>query len=163
MLLALVVAAGSLYTAGARYPDGGGLTAAGRLRSERVRLEAVELIESAATDREVVAERFQVSRMPTPEWTFCACRVTRMSISLTRTYSAIGANSAALRTGNLFTLRDDRRAIVVTVSGQILRWPPTCGRSILTHFCGRRVRHPRGRAGCSCQPVESRLADTGFP
>ena len=36
-----------------RYPDGGGLTAAERARRERVRLEAAELIEAGASDREV--------------------------------------------------------------------------------------------------------------
>jgi len=45
-----------------RYPDGGGLTAAERARRERVRLAAAELIEAAASDREV-ARRFRVTRM----------------------------------------------------------------------------------------------------
>ena len=36
-----------------RYPDSGGLTAAERLRRERVRLEAAELIDAGASDREV--------------------------------------------------------------------------------------------------------------
>ena len=36
-----------------RYPDGSGLTAAERARRERVRLEAAELTETGATDREV--------------------------------------------------------------------------------------------------------------
>jgi transposase len=46
-----------------RYPDGGGLTAAERARRERVRLEAADLIEAGATDREVT-RRLRVSRMP---------------------------------------------------------------------------------------------------
>jgi putative transposase len=50
-----------------RYGDGGGLTAAERARRERVRLEAAELIEAGATDREV-AKRFRVSRMSANRW-----------------------------------------------------------------------------------------------
>jgi transposase len=50
-----------------RYPDGGGLTAAGRARREQVRLAAAELIEAGAGDREV-ARRFRVSRMPANRW-----------------------------------------------------------------------------------------------
>jgi transposase len=50
-----------------RYPDGGGLTAAERARREQVRLEAAELIEAGATDREV-ARRLRVSRMSANRW-----------------------------------------------------------------------------------------------
>ena len=50
-----------------RYPDGGGLTAAERSRRERVRLEAAELIDAGASDREV-ARRFRVSRMSANRW-----------------------------------------------------------------------------------------------
>jgi len=50
-----------------RYPDGGGLTAAERVRRERVRLAAAEMIESGASDREV-ARRFRVSRMSANRW-----------------------------------------------------------------------------------------------
>ena len=50
-----------------RYPDSGGLTAAERARRERVRLEAAELIEAGASDREV-ALRFRVSRMSANRW-----------------------------------------------------------------------------------------------
>jgi transposase len=50
-----------------RYPDGGGLTAAERSRRERVRLEAAELIEAGASDREV-ARRFRVSRISANRW-----------------------------------------------------------------------------------------------
>jgi putative transposase len=50
-----------------RYPDGGGLTAADRARREKVRLEAAEMIEAGASDREV-ARRFRVSRMSANRW-----------------------------------------------------------------------------------------------
>jgi transposase len=50
-----------------RYPDGGGLTAAERARREQVRLEAAELIEAGASDREV-ARRFRVTRMSANRW-----------------------------------------------------------------------------------------------
>jgi transposase len=50
-----------------RYPDSGGLTAAERARRERVRLEAAELIEAGASDREV-ALRLRVSRMSANRW-----------------------------------------------------------------------------------------------
>ena len=63
----LVVAGGSRYAGVMRYPDGGGLTAAERSRRERVRLEAAELIEAGASDREV-ARRFRVSRMSANRW-----------------------------------------------------------------------------------------------
>ncbi len=52
---------------GATRPDGGGLTAAGRARRERVRLAAAELIEAGASDREV-AKRFRVTRMSANRW-----------------------------------------------------------------------------------------------
>jgi transposase len=50
-----------------RYPEGGGLTAEERARRERVRLEAADLIEAGASDREV-ARRFRVSRMSANRW-----------------------------------------------------------------------------------------------
>jgi transposase len=61
------VAAGWRYASGMRYPDGGGLTAAERARRERVRLEAADLIEGGAGDREV-ARRLRVSRMSVNRW-----------------------------------------------------------------------------------------------
>src|SRR5215472_5406317 len=50
-----------------RYADGGGLTAEERVRRERVRLAAAELIETGVSDREV-ARRFRVSRMSANRW-----------------------------------------------------------------------------------------------
>ena len=50
-----------------RYPDGGGLTAEQRARREKVRLEAADMIEAGAGDREV-AKRLRVSRMPANRW-----------------------------------------------------------------------------------------------
>jgi hypothetical protein len=58
----LVIAVRSRYAGLMRYADCGGLTAAERAHRERVWLEAAELIEAGASDREV-AERFRVSRM----------------------------------------------------------------------------------------------------
>jgi hypothetical protein len=62
----LTAGARSAYLRGMRYPDGGGLDAAERARSEQVRL-AAELIEAGASDREV-ARRFSVSRMSANRW-----------------------------------------------------------------------------------------------
>jgi putative transposase len=50
-----------------RYPDGGGLDAAERACRERLRLEAAELIEAGASDRDI-AKRFRVSRMSVNRW-----------------------------------------------------------------------------------------------
>ena len=50
-----------------RYPDGGGLTGVERVRRERVRLAAAEMIEGGASDRQV-AKRFRVSRMSANRW-----------------------------------------------------------------------------------------------
>src|SRR6266853_1552014 len=50
-----------------RYPDGGGLDAAERGRREKLRLEAADLIEAGASDREI-AKRFRVSRMSVNRW-----------------------------------------------------------------------------------------------
>ncbi|GAA1269624.1 MULTISPECIES: winged helix-turn-helix domain-containing protein [Streptomyces] len=50
-----------------RYPDGGGLTAWERVRRERVRLAAADLIEAGAGDREV-ARQFRVTRMSANRW-----------------------------------------------------------------------------------------------
>ena len=55
------------YAGVMRYPDGGGLDAAGRARREQVRLAAAELMEAGASDREV-ARRFRVSRMSANRW-----------------------------------------------------------------------------------------------
>src|SRR3954467_8460797 len=55
------------YARNMRYPDGGGLTAKGRPRRERVRLAAAAWFEEGATDREV-AERFRVTRMSANRW-----------------------------------------------------------------------------------------------
>src|SRR5215475_7883732 len=63
----LVTVAAWCYAEVMRYPDGGGLTAAERARREQVRLEAAELIEAGASDREV-ARRFRVTRMPANRW-----------------------------------------------------------------------------------------------
>ena len=71
--------------------------------------------------------------------------------------------SSSAGTGNPLTFRD-RRAIAVTASGQILMAADMRAlTSTLTHSCRRRIRHLRGRARCSCQPVESKLADADFP
>ena len=50
-----------------RYPDGGGLDAAERARREKVRLDAAEMIEAGASDREI-ARHFRVSRMSVNRW-----------------------------------------------------------------------------------------------
>src|SRR3984893_1431192 len=50
-----------------RYPDGGGLDAAERARREKLRLEAADLIEAGASDREI-ARHFRVSRMSVNRW-----------------------------------------------------------------------------------------------
>lgn len=50
-----------------RYPDGGGLTAAGRARREAVRLEAAELFAQGLTPVEV-AERLRVSAKSAYAW-----------------------------------------------------------------------------------------------
>jgi len=50
-----------------RYPDGGGLDTAERVRREQVRLAAAELIEAGASDREI-ARHFRVSRMSVNRW-----------------------------------------------------------------------------------------------
>ena len=63
----LAATAGRCYARVMRYPDGGGLTAADRVRREQVRLAAAELIEAGASDREV-ARRFRVSRMSANRW-----------------------------------------------------------------------------------------------
>jgi hypothetical protein len=63
-----------------RYPDGGGLTAAERARREQVRLAAAELIEAAASDREVriaevIGSRFGVGyTLAGPAEATCAAR-----------------------------------------------------------------------------------------
>src|SRR3984885_7628126 len=66
-LRGLAHAAHLSYAGGMRYPDGGGLTAEQRTRREKVRLEAAEMIEAGASDREV-ARRFRVSRMSANRW-----------------------------------------------------------------------------------------------
>src|SRR5438045_9348764 len=55
------------YAGGMRYAEGGGLTEAERARREQVRMEAADLIEAGASDREV-ARRFRVSRMSANRW-----------------------------------------------------------------------------------------------
>jgi transposase len=50
-----------------RYPDGGGLDAAERARREKLRLEAADLIEAGAGDREI-ARHLRVSRMSVNRW-----------------------------------------------------------------------------------------------
>jgi hypothetical protein len=54
----LVMAAISRHAGVMRYPDGGGLTAVQRSRREQARVEAADLIEAGAGDREV-ARRFR--------------------------------------------------------------------------------------------------------
>lgn len=53
---------GLRHARGMRYPDGGGLTAEERVRSEGVRLAAADPIEAGASDRRV-ARRLRVTRM----------------------------------------------------------------------------------------------------
>ena len=55
------------YAGGMRYGQGGGMAAAERARRERVRLAAADLIEAAASDREV-ARRLRVTRMSVNRW-----------------------------------------------------------------------------------------------
>jgi hypothetical protein len=66
-LLALVTAGAARYAGSMRYPDGGGLTGAERVRRERMRLAAADLIEAGASDREL-ARRFGVSRISANRW-----------------------------------------------------------------------------------------------
>ena len=46
------------------YPDGGGLDAAERVRGERVRLAAAEMIEAGAGDREVAKRLRRMQYQP---------------------------------------------------------------------------------------------------
>jgi transposase len=55
------------HAAGMRYADGGGLTAAERMRRERVRFEAADRFAEGAGDGEV-AQEFRVSRMSANRW-----------------------------------------------------------------------------------------------
>ena len=66
-LLTLVTAGAARYAGSMRYPDGGGLTGAERVRRERMRLAAADLIEAGASDREL-ARRFGVSRISANRW-----------------------------------------------------------------------------------------------
>ena len=63
----LVTVAAWCYAGVMRYPDGGGLTAAERVRREQVRLAAADQIEAGGSDREV-ARRFRVTRMSANRW-----------------------------------------------------------------------------------------------
>jgi transposase len=53
-----------------RYPDGGGLTAAGRVRRERVRLQAAHLFEQDVSPVQV-AHRLRVSTKSAYQWRRC--------------------------------------------------------------------------------------------
>lgn len=55
------------YSYGMRYPDGGGLTAEGRIKREAVRLEAAELFEQGV-DCPEVARRLRVTRKSACAW-----------------------------------------------------------------------------------------------
>lgn len=50
-----------------RYPDGGGLTAAGRARREQVRLSAAEMLSEGVSEKDV-AKRLRVSLMSVNRW-----------------------------------------------------------------------------------------------
>ena len=95
----LAVAGGSRYAGVMRYPDGGGLTAAERSRRERVRLEAAELIEAGASDREV-ARRFRVSRMSANRWRRALAAGGRQALA-TKGPAALNASSPRPSCANL--------------------------------------------------------------
>jgi transposase-like protein len=56
-----------LYLGWMRYPDGGGLTAAGRVRREAVRLQAAEMFAQEVSVPEI-AERLRVSQNAVYVW-----------------------------------------------------------------------------------------------
>src|SRR5437588_9540503 len=121
-----------------RYPDGGGLDAAERARREKVRLEAADLIEAGAGDREV-AKRFRVSRMSVNRWRRALadggraalaskgpggarCKLTPSQLRELEVVLDAGPGGVGLG-GSVLDAGPDRGAGETAVPGGFTRWP----------------------------------------
>src|SRR5215472_7939405 len=119
----LVMGAARCYAGVMRYPDGGGLTAAGRARREQVRLAAAGLIEAGVSDREV-ATCFRVARMSANRWRralACWARIHDRGGDLLSCCRRVGLSG-----GDLVLVRETTEDLFPAdpVLGEVdLRWP----------------------------------------
>jgi transposase len=160
-----------IYAGGMRYPDGGGLSACGRVRREKVRLQAAQMFEHDVTPVQV-ARCFRVSTKSAYQWRRCwraggpaalaskgpggfGCRLTQTQLARLRT---------ELERGPAAHGWDDQRwtlARVATLIGRLFHVRYTLrGTSYLLHrigfspqvpvhprLSGTKRRSPRGNTG----------------
>jgi transposase len=141
-----------------RYPDGGGLTAAGRVRRESVRLQAAGMFEQDVSPVQV-AQRLRVSTKPAYQWR----RRWRSGGEAALASKGPGGMTCRLNTGQLGRLRaaldggpaawgwgEDQRwtlARVTTLIGRLFHVRYTLrGASYLLHRMGYTPQVPIHRA-----------------
>src|SRR5512146_619473 len=140
-----------------RYPDGGGLTAEERVRRERVRFAAAELIEVGASDREV-ARRFRVTRMSANRWWRALAAGGRQALASTGPGGARCKLSPA-RLAELQAVLDAGPAACGWDEDQC--WTLAWIAEVVRRRFGGGL-HP-GRAGCAAAPDRLERAGPGLP
>jgi putative transposase len=165
----------SQYAGVMRYPDGGGLTAAERSRRERVRLEAAELIEGGASDREV-AKRLRVSRMPANRWRRALAAGGRDALAAKGaggvkcklTPAQLAGLEAALDAGPAFWGRDEDQCWALARIADLVRRRfrveyTLAGTDVLLHRMGWSVQVPARRAAERDEAAIARWKEETWP
>lgn len=131
-----------------RYPDGGGLTAEGRARREKVRLQAAQMFEQGTEpEPEQVARCLRVSAKSAYQWRRCW----RAGGEAALACKGPGGNACKLDGAQLARLRADYAGLIaaapVTGAGQRPSSGPAC------HQGHARWTVTIGRAMCCCREV----------
>jgi len=162
------------YAGGMRYPDGGGLDAAERIRRERVRLEAAEMIEAGAGDKEV-ARRFRVSRMSVNRWRRALAEGGRGALAskgaggakCKLTAAQVAEMEAFLDAGPASCGYEDQRWTLARVAEQV--WQrfgveyTLAGMDVLLHRLGWTVQVPARRAAERDEEKVTRWREDTWP
>ena len=157
-----------------RYPDGGGLDAAERARREKVRLEAAEMIEAGASDREI-ARRLRVSRMSVNRWRRSLAAGGREALASRGAGGAkcklseaqVAELEAVLDAGPAACGYDDQRWTLARVAEQVWRRfgmeYTLAGMDVLLHRIGWSVQVPARRAAERDEDKVARWREETWP
>ena len=157
-----------------RYPDGGGLDAAERARREKVRLEAADLIEAGAGDREI-AKQFRVSRMSVNRWRRALASGGRAALAskgaggakCKLTLAQVAELEAVLDAGPAACGYEDQRWTLARVADQVWRRfgveYTLAGMDVLLHRLGWSVQVPARRAAERDEEKVARWREETWP
>jgi len=162
------------YGAGSRYADGGGQDAAERASREKVRLEAAEMIEAGASDREI-PRRLRVSRMSVNRWRRSLAAGGREALASRGAGGAkcklseaqVAELEAVLDAGPAACGYDDQRWTLARVAEQVWRRfgmeYTLAGMDVLLHRIGWSVQVPARRAAERDEEKVARWREDTWP